>query len=106
MLLVYILWFLGVVCGFVAAVEIAITIYRICSKNKNVKVHIILAVIFAAICIGCSSIAAISVVQKIVVSDNTVSDLGKAIGENSTAVTANAYQSFIETWNSTIKDDE
>ena len=33
MLLTYILWFLGVVCGLVTAVEVAIIIYRVILKS-------------------------------------------------------------------------
>ena len=104
MLLTYILWFLGIVCGLITAVEIAIIIYRLYNKNNNVKVNIIIAVIMVILFIGFSSTATISVFDKIINSNNqSLSEIGKEVGKSSADITANAYQGFIETWNDTVK---
>ena len=107
MLLTYILWFLGIVCGLITAVEIAITIYRLYNKNKNVKTNIIIAVITAVLAIGFSSSAVISVFDKVIKSNNTsLSEIGKEFGKASADITANAYQGFVETWDETVKEKE
>ena len=107
MLLTYILWFLGVVCGIITAVEIGIIIYRLYNKNKNVKTNIIIAVITMILCIGFSSSAVISIFDKISKSNNTsLSEVGKELGKSSAEITANAYQEFIETWDETIKGNK
>ena len=107
MLLTYVLWFLGVVCGLVTAVEVAIIIYRLYNKNKNVKSNIITAVITAILCIGFSTSAAISLFDKVVNSnDKSLSEIGKDFGKASTDITANAYQEFVETWDKTVKEKD
>lgn len=107
MLLIYILWFLGVVCGLIAAVEIAIIIYRLYNKNKNVKTNIIVAVIMAVLSIGFSSSAAISVFDKVIKSNNkSLSEIVKEFGKTSADITANAYQGFAETWDEKVKEKE
>ncbi len=104
MLLTYILWFLGIACGLITAVEIAIIIYRLYNKNKNVKVNIIIAVIMTIFCIGFSSTATISVFDKIIKANNqSLSEIGKEVGKASADITANAYQGFVETWNDAVK---
>ncbi len=105
MLVIYVLWFLGVLCGLIAAVEIAVVIYRLCNKNKNVRGNIIVAVLSAALCIGLTSSAAISIFNKVIKSNNmSFSDIGKKIGKTSADVTANAYQEFVETWDDAVKE--
>ena len=107
MLLTYVLWFLGVVCGLVTAVEVAIIIYRLYNKNKNVKTNIIIAVITAILCIGFSSSAVISLFDKIInTNDISMAEVGKEFGKASADLTANAYQEFVETWNETVKDKD
>lgn len=104
MLVTYILWFLGIVCGLITAVEIAIIIYRLYNKNKNVKVNIIIAVIMAILLIAFSNTATISVFDKIIKADNqSLSEIGNEFGKASANITANAYQGFVETWNDTVK---
>ena len=107
MLLIYILWFLGIVSGLITAVEIAIIIYRLYNKNKNVKTNIIVAVIMAVVSIGFSSSAVISVFDKVIKSNNTnFSEIGKEFGKASADITANAYQEFVETWEETVKNTD
>jgi len=105
--LTYILWFLGVVCGIITAVEIAIIIYRLYSKKNNVKVNIIISVITAILCIGFSSSAVISLFDKVINSnDKSLSEIGKDFGKASADITANAYQEFIDAWDKTVKEKE
>lgn len=107
MLLTYILWFLGVVCGLVTAVEIAIIIYRLYNKKNNVKANIVIAVITAILCIGFSSSAAISLFDNVFnKNDKNLSEIGKEVGKASADITANAYQGFIETWDETVKESK
>lgn len=107
MLLTYILWFLGVVCGLIAAVEIAIIIYRLYNKNNNVKKNIIVAVVMAVLSIGLSSSVAILVFDKIIKSnDKNLSEIVKEFGKASADITANAYQGFAETWDEKVKEKE
>ena len=107
MLLTYVLWFLGVICGIITAVEIAIIIYRLYNKKNNVKANIIIAVITAILCIGFSSSAAISLFEKgINKNDISLSEIGKEFGKASADITANAYQEFVETWDETVKESD
>ena len=107
MLLTYILWFLGVVCGLVTAVEVAIIIYRLYNKNKNIKSNIITAVITAILCIGFSSSAAISLFDKVFkTNEKSLSEIGKDFGKATADISANAYQGFVETWDKTVKEKE
>ena len=107
MLLTYVLWFLGVICGLFTAVEIAIIIYRLYNKNNNVKSNIITAVITAILCIGFSTSAVVSVFDKVInTNDKSLSEIGKEVGKVSADITANAYQEFIETWDETVKEKD
>ena len=107
MLLTYVLWFLGVVCGLVTAVEVAIIIYRLYNKNNNVKSNIIISVIAAILCIGFISSAAISLFDKVMkTNEKSLSEIGKDLGKASADITANAYQEFVETWDKTVKEKE
>lgn len=105
MLLIYALWFLGVIFGLLTAVEVAIIIYKICNKNKKLKSNIILAIITAILCIGFSSSAIITVFDRVIKSNITISSVSKDLGKISADMTANAYQSFIETWDETVKEE-
>lgn len=106
MLHTYILWFLGIVCGLITAVESAIIIYRLYNKKK-VKANIIIAVIMAVLAIAFSSSAVISVFDKVIKSNNTsLSEIGKEFGKASADITANAYQGFVETWDETVKEKD
>lgn len=107
MLLIYILWLLGIISGLVTAVEVAIIIYRLYNRNKNVKTNIIAAVITAVLWIGFSSLAAISLFDKIIKTNNmNLSEIGKEFGKSSADITANAYQGFVETWENTVKQSK
>ncbi len=107
MLLTYVLWFLGVICGIITAVEIAIIIYRLYNKKNNVKANIVIAVITAILCIGFSSSAAISLLDKVVnTNDKSLSEIGKEFGKASADIAANAYQEFVETWDETVKEKD
>ena len=107
MLLTYVLWFLGVICGIITAVEIAIIIYRLYNKKNNVKANIVISVITAILCIGFSSSAVISLLDKVVnTNDKSLSEIGKEFGKASADITANAYQEFVETWDETMKEKD
>ncbi|MCR4790559.1 MAG: hypothetical protein K5839_05715 [Treponemataceae bacterium] len=106
MLLTYALWFFGIIFGILTAVEIAVIIYRLYNKNKNVKTNIIIAVITAILCIGFSSFAVFTMIDKVVNSDTSLNEISKKFGKASADVTANAYQGFIETWDETVNEKE
>ena len=107
MLLIYILWLLGIVSGLVTAVEVAIIIYRLYNRNKDVKTNIITAVITAVLCIGFSSSAVISLFDKVIKTNNVnLSQIGEELGKSSADIIANAYQGFVETWKNTVKQPE
>ena len=106
MLLTYMLWFFGIVFALITGVEIAIIIYRLYNKKSNVKKNIIIAVITAILCIGFSSSAVISLFDKVIKSnDKSLSEIGKDFGKASADITANAYQEFVETWESTVEEN-
>ena len=93
--------------GLVTAVEVAIIIYRLYNKNKNVKSNIITAVITAILCIGFSSSAAISLFDKVIkANEKSLSEIGKDFGKATADISANTYQGFVETWDKTVKEKE
>ncbi len=96
MVLIYILWFLGVIFGILTIAELAIIIYRIAKNISNVKNNIICAVIFVIISIGCTSSAILVVFEKISDSNISLSKICKNIGEKSADITANVYKGFKE----------
>ena len=98
MVLIYILWFLGVVFGILTIAELAIIIYRIAKNISNVKNNIICAVIFVIISIGCTSSAILVVFEKI--SDSNIS-----LSKKSADITANVYKGFKENWHESLYDE-
>ena len=103
MIVIYLLWFFGIVFALLFVTEIAVIVYRLVKKSNPVKRNIICAVIFAIISIGCSSTAVIAVVEKVFDSNITLSDIGKTLGSGSADVTSNAFKSFTDTWNNNLE---
>jgi len=106
MVLIYVLWFCGVVFAMATITEITVIIYRLAKKTGKVKLNIICAVIFAVISIGCSSSAVLITVEKIVDSNVSLNDISKEVGEKTADVTANVYKSFRENWNDVLESEE
>ncbi|WP_407434493.1 hypothetical protein [Treponema sp.] len=96
MVLIYLLWFLGVIFSILMLTEIAVIIYRLVKKNGKVKGNIICAVVFVILSIACSSLAVFLFIEKISDSNISLSEVTRDFSRKSAEIGANAYKGFKE----------
>lgn len=104
MVQIYILWFLGIAFGITAIIEMAIVAYRLYFRRGIMKTHIILAVVFAVLSIGCMSSALLSVFDKAVSSDFSAHSVGQSVGKKTGSFSGAVYNGFKEELKNTMDE--
>lgn len=96
MIAVYILLLCGALMGLMLLVEAGISVYRIAQKQGRIRVHVILAVVFAAASIVCTSSAVFLVARKVINENTDYKEMLRGIARTSGKITAAAVEGFQE----------
>lgn len=106
MIPIYLLWLAGILAGLLFVTQIGLLVYKIYKKQEKFAINIILAIVFIFISIACTSTAILIGIKKVADTDISYKETGKTIGETAADITANAYESFKETWDETVPEDK
>ena len=96
MVAVYILILCGALMGLMFLVEAGISVYKIVQKQGRIRGHVILAVIFAATSIVCTSSAFFLVAQKVINRNTDYKEVVRSIARDSGEVTTTVLEGFNE----------
>lgn len=96
MIAIYILMLCGLLMGLLFLVEAGISVYKIAQKQGRIRMHVILAVVFAATSIVCTSSGFFFVAQKVINGNTDLKELMRSIGRNSGEIVGAALEGFQE----------
>ncbi|MDE5614279.1 MAG: hypothetical protein K2I74_06485 [Treponemataceae bacterium] len=99
MVALYILMLCGLIMGLLFLVEAGISVYRIAQKQGRIRTHAILAVVFAAASIVCTSSAVFLVARKVISENTDYKEVLRGIARTSGEITAAAVEGFQDGFN-------
>ena len=99
MVALYILMLCGLIMGLLFLVEVGISVYRIAQKQGRIQTHAILAVVFAAASIVCTSSAVFLVARKVISENTDYKEVLRGIARTSGEITAAAVEGFQNEFN-------